>query len=426
MPASVHSSEEMLSAVLVQIIVIMLCARAAGSIATAVRQPRAVGEIVAGLLLGPSLFGAIFPQMSASLFDVETGEVMYVISQIGLVLLMFQIGADFEFRRLDEADLRRAVAFVAAASLIAPFAAGFVLGLLSAEALAPEIDPFVYSLFIAIALAITAVPIMGRILREYSLTRTDQGLIAISSAAINDVIGWVLLAMTVAATSSGLAAASTTLRLAVLLALVAAVWIYGAQAARMLITLFSRNGEALPPVLMAVVIAIVFAAGIITQSLGVFTLFGGFLAGLAFHRETAFVEAWRKHVGQFVMVFFLPVFFTYTGLRTNVLGLDNVTAWGWCAVFFFISIGSKILPVYVAARFAKRGSGESAMLAALMNTRALMELIVLNIGFGLGYIPQDVFTMLVIMAIGTTIMTGPAIERIHRWQGWPIRREPEA
>lgn len=426
MPVSVHSSEEMLSAVLVQLIVIMLCARAAGWIAMAVRQPRAVGEIVAGLLLGPSLFGAIFPQMSASLFSAETGEIMFVISQIGLVLLMFQIGADFEFRRLDEPNVRRAVLYVAAASLIAPFAAGVALGLLSADALAPDIDPFIYSLFIAIALAITAVPIMGRILREYSLTRTDQGLIAISSAAINDVIGWVLLAMTVAATTSGLSATPAIIRIAALLALVAATSIFGGRAARMLIALSSKNGAALPPVLMAVVIAVIFTAGIITQSLGVFTLFGGFLAGLAFHRETAFVEAWRQQVGQFVIVFFLPVFFTYTGLRTNVLGLDSVTAWGWCALFFLVSVGSKVLPVYVAARLAKRSNGESAMLAALMNTRALMELIVLNIGLGLGYIPQDVFTMLVIMAISTTIMTGPIIELIHRRNAWPIKRVPEA
>ncbi len=426
MPPAVHSSEAMLASVLIQIIVVMLCARAAGSIAAALRQPRAVGEIVAGLMLGPSLFGAIFPDASAALFAEGTGDVMYVISQIGLVLLMFQIGADFEFRRLDEPHIRRAVVYVSVASLVVPLATGFALGRLSAGTLASSIDPLAYSLFIAIAFAITAVPILGRILRGYSMTKSDPGLIAISSAAINDVVGWILLAAVVAAATAEFSIGSTAARLAALLALVAFVAAFGGRAARALVAKFRGSGEGLAPGLMAIIIAIVFAAGIATQSLGVFTLFGGFLAGLAFHRETEFVEAWRRHVGQFVLVFFLPVFFTYTGLRTNVLGLEGAADWGWCAVFFIAAVGSKIAPVYVAARLARIGKGESATLAALMNTRALMELIVLNIGFGLGFIPQDVFTMLVVMAIGTTIMTGPIIEVLHRINGWKITRVMDA
>ena len=152
-----------------------------------------------------------------------------------------------------------------------------------------------------------------------------------------------------------------------------------------------------------------FLCGLATKLIGIFTIFGGFAAGLLFHQHREFVVAWARQVGGFVIVFFLPVFFTSTGLRTNVLGLVSVTDWAWLAVILAASIGGKMIPVYVAARLSGFDHGHSSILGALMNTRALMELIVLNIGFDLGFIPQTVFTMLVIMAVATTVMTGPLL-----------------
>jgi len=149
-------------------------------------------------------------------------------------------------------------------------------------------------------------------------------------------------------------------------------------------------------------------------------IFGGFAAGLLFHRHRDFVEAWRNQVGQFVLVFFLPVFFTYTGLRTNVLGLVSLSDWTWCSVIFAAAVLGKIVPVYAAARLSGFGRDESAVMGALMNTRALMELIVLNIGFDLGLIPNKVFTMLVIMAVLTTLMAGPLLKRLLANSGYPI------
>ena len=409
---NVHQAEDLLVSVLIQLIVIILAARLAGNAARRIGQPRAVGEIVAGLMLGPSLFGYVLPDMSAAIFTKTAGAPMQVLSQIGLILLMFQIGCDFEFGHLKAARNRRAVALVSIASITAPLVTGFLTGWLSHGFLAPGTDRLIYSLFTAIAFAITAVPILGRILREFDLTRSEIGVVAISAAAGNDVVGWVLLAIVAALASAGLSAASLAIQLGGLAAFGLALWFGGTRLVKMLMTRMPVSGGQVPLSAMAIVLAGIFACGIVTQKLGIFTIFGGFALGLLFHNHAAFVEAWRRQVGQFVLVFFLPIFFTYTGLRTNVLGLVTMNEWFWCAVIFAGATLSKIAPVYFAAKAAGFSPPQSRILGVLMNTRALMELIVLNVGFSLGFIPQNVFTMLVLMAIGTTIMTGPLLRAL--------------
>ena len=191
---AVHQTEQTLVIVLIQLIIIVIAARLAGSAAAAIRQPRAVGEILAGLLLGPSFFGHFFPDLWSSVFTAASSQPVMILSQIGLILLMFQIGNDFEFGHLNNGKNKKAVVAVTLASVAVPLALGFGIGQLTASIFAPGVDGLAYSLFVAVALAITAVPILGRILREYSLTRTETGVIAISAAAANDVIGWFLLA----------------------------------------------------------------------------------------------------------------------------------------------------------------------------------------------------------------------------------------
>lgn len=412
MTSAVHAAEETLASILIQITIVILVARIAGAAAVAVRQPRAVGEIVAGLMLGPSLFGHFFPDLSAMVFPAEASQIMWMLAQIGLVLLMFQIGSDFEFKHLNDSANRRTVTLVAIASVAVPLIVGFAMGHAAAPILAPSVDPLGFSLFMAVAMAITAVPILGRILAEYGLTRTEVGVIAITAAAANDVIGWVLLAVIAAIVSSGFSFGGFSLQIAGLAGLMAALWFFGRPVAAWLVKRFPPQAQDMSPALIACVIALMFVAGVVTQKLGIFTIFGGFLIGLLFHAHTAFVEAWRKSIGQFVLVFFLPIFFTLTGLRTNMLGLDSISEWLWCAAIFAASVASKIIPVYFAARASGLRHDESTALGVLMNTRALMELIVLNIGLSMGVIPQDVFTMLVIMAVGTTLMTGPLINMI--------------
>jgi Kef-type K+ transport system membrane component KefB len=412
MTASVHATELLLFSVLLQLIVMIGAARLFNSLARGFGQPGVIGEIIAGLVLGPSLFGHFFPDAAAALFGTTASTPITIISQIGLILLMFQIGTDFEFGHLQSGRHRAATARVALASITVPLILGLGFGFLSAGALAPDIDPLVYSLFCGVAVAITAVPILGRILREFGLTRSPIGVVAISAAAINDVVGWLLLACVSAYAAAQFSGGFVIGRVGALAAGLALLWFVLRPLADRLMRVFPVREGALAPSLMALILCLMFALGLGTNSIGIFTIFGGFAGGLLFHRHRDFVEAWRCQVGQFVLIFFLPVFFTYTGLRTNVLGLSSASDLAWLALLLALSILGKIAPVYVAGRVSGFNHWESAVLGSLMNTRALMELIVLNIGYDLGFLPQRTFTMLVIMAVGTTIMTGPLLQRL--------------
>jgi Kef-type K+ transport system membrane component KefB len=426
MNSSVHTMEETLVAALIQLIVIILAARLAGAGAAALRQPRVVGEVIAGLLLGPSFLGHFFPQVSALVFNPVAATPITILSQIGLILLMFQIGSEFEFGQLRTERNKRAVVSIAIASVAVPLACGFALGQVTAPILAGNIDALTYSLFVAIALAITAVPVLGRILREYDMNKSDVGVIAISAAAANDVVGWVLLAGVSAFASAQFSLGQSGLQLAGLAALFLAFWFVGRPATDWLVRRFPIKDDALPTALMAIVIGLIFLAGIATQKLGIFTIFGGFLVGLLFHRHHAFVEAWRTQVGQFVLIFFLPVFFTYTGLRTNILGIEGLSNWLWCGAFIAVAMAAKIVPVFFAARLAGVSGAQASILGVLMNTRGLMELIVLNVGLSLGFLPQNVFSMLVLMAVVTTVMTGPLLQVLLHRAGAPAKRMVEA
>jgi len=426
MHSSVHATENLLFITMLQLIVMIAAARMGSRLLRALGQPGVVGEIVAGLVLGPSLFGHFFPAAAVFVFGATPSMPITIISQIGLVLLMFQIGTDFEFGHLSRPRNRNGTIGIAAASVAVPFALGFAIGEMSAPYLAPRIDSLTYSLFFGVGLAITAVPILGRILREFDLTHTEIGVVAISAAAVNDVIGWVMLAGISAYASARFSAGGIGLQVGgIALLLLLAWYVLRPLVKRVLAAMPIVNGQ-LPPNLMTVVICLAFAAGICTYKLGIFAIFGGFLAGLLFHRDRRFVDAWRNQVGKFVMVFFLPVFFTYTGLRTNVLGLVSGSDWGWLGVVLAAAILGKVVPVYLASRLAGFNSRESTILGSLMNTRALMELIVLNIGLDLGFIPQNVFTMLVIMAVVTTVMTGPLLRVLLPRAGYVIPAGVEA
>jgi Kef-type K+ transport system membrane component KefB len=357
---------------------------------------------------------------AAAVFNPVAGEPMQVLSQIGLLLLMFQIGSDFHFELLSESRNRKATIYVALASVVTPLIAGAVLGWISAPILAPGIDRVVYTAFVAIALAITAVPMLGRILREYGLHREETGVIAISAAAGNDVAGWVLLAAVAAFASTGISAGNSALQLGGLVALMVGLWFLGRPATEWVMRRFPLEDGAISPALMGIVLAAIFLAGVATEKLGIFTIFGGFLVGLLVHRHTDFVAAWQKQIGQFVLVFFLPIFFTYTGLRTNILGLTTGADWLWCLGIFIVATLAKVVPVYFAARAARFEPPQAGMIGVMMNTRGLMELIVLNVGLSLGFIPQNVFTMLVIMAVGTTLMTAPLLRWSMARQGRPL------
>lgn len=424
--AATYQSESLLFSTLLQLSVIILVARLANVALRRLGQPGAVGEILAGLLLGPSLLGYLFPSVSEHLFAKAADIPVGIISQIGLILLMFQIGSDFEFGHLAQKRTRSAVMSIAAASIAVPLLLGGLVGWLSAPVLAPHVNRITYCSFLAVAMAITAVPTLGRILRELDLTRTHLGVVTITAAAINDVAGWFLLAIISAAATSMFSFWATAAQFGGIVTFGLLLWWGGRPVADYLLRHQPVANGNVSPVLMSIVLGLLFVCAMCTYALGIFAIFGGFAAGLLFHENRAFVEAWRRQVGQFVLVFFLPIFFTYSGLRTNVLGLATVRDWEWCMIIFSVACVGKIVPVYFAARRARLLHSDALSCGVLMNTRALMELIVLNVGYELGYIPQSVFTMMVLMAIASTFMTVPLIRVIYRRSGQLIPHGIEA
>jgi len=408
MTSSVHATESLVFSVLLQLIVMIAAARLLHVAARKLGQPGAVGEIVAGLLLGPSLLGWAAPDVSLALFGAKPAQAVTILSQLGLTLLMFQIGAEFEFAHLKERQPRRAALLIAAVSLAVPFGLGVMVGHYSHDRLAPAIDTNIYSLFIGVAMSITALPILGRILVQFDLQRHRLGVVAIAAAAINDVVGWIMLAMVSALAAAQLSWGASLIQLGGLAALIVFARFVLAPLATWLVRRYPVEGGVLSPSLMAIILCLIFGLAICTFALGVFAIFGGFLAGLLFHRHLDFVAAWRRQVGGFVLVFFLPIFFTFTGLRTNLLGLSGDL--DWLGIVLAAAILGKIVPVYFAARASGFSSDESWTLGSLMNTRALMELIVLNVGYELGFLPPSIFAMLVLMAVLTTLMTGPLLQ----------------
>ena len=417
-----HKTEALLFFTLLQLTVIVLAARIGGAVAVRIGQTAAVGEIIVGILLGPSLFGLLAPDVFQYVFHSGMPEPMQMLSQIGLVLLMFQIGLEFDFSHLNERRNRKAMLWVAAASLIAPFALGYGIGHISAPILSPRAHPVISALFIATAFSITALPILGRIMMEFDMTRTPIGVIAISAAAINDVIGWLLLALITTLTLSNFNAVSFGIKVALVLVFFVVSWFGVRPLMKRILHRFDARSGALSNNLLGLVLAAIFLSAMTTYQLGIFAIFGGFMMGVLLHDEHAFVKTWRTRISPFVMVFFLPIFFTYTGLRTNIGSLDSASAWGWCGLIVLLATLGKFGGAYIAARLTGMSHTEAKVLGIMMNTRALMELIVINVGYDLGVISQQMFTILVIMAIFSTIITSPCLRRWLPHIGIPVKQ----
>ena len=415
-----HKTEALLFFTLLQLTAIVLAARIGGEIALRIGQSAVVGEILVGILLGPSLFGLLAPDLFQYVFHSGTPEPMQMLSQIGLVLLMFQIGLEFDFSHLGERRNRKAMLWVAAASLIAPFGLGYGIGQISAPMLSRDEHPAASALFIATAFSITALPILGRIMMEFDMTRTAIGVIAISAAAINDVIGWLLLALITTLTLSDFDAAAFALKVTLVLVFFAVSWFGVRPLMKRVLHRFDARSGALGNNLLGIVLAAIFLSAMTTYQLGIFAIFGGFMMGVLLHDEHVFVTTWRARISPFVMVFFLPIFFTYTGLRTDIGSLDSAAAWGWCVLIVFLATLGKFGGAYLAARMVGLSHLEGKILGVMMNTRALMELIVINVGYDLGVISQQMFTILVIMAIFSTVITSPLLRRWLPRIGIPV------
>ena len=403
-----QKNELILFYTLLELTIIVVAGRVGGALARRIGQSAAVGEIIVGILLGPSLFGLLAPHAFGFVFHSAPPEPLTVLSNLGLVLLMFQIGMEFDFSHLTEPVNRSAVLRISIGCLALPFAGGFGLGMLIAHG-APPAARINTALFVATALSITALPILGRIMMDLNLTRTRLGVVAISAAAVNDVVGWLLLAFVTTLTASEFVPSRFALR-------VAMVGAFGLMSVLVVRPLLKKAIRSSPPRngkmsanLLGAILAVIFIAAMTTYQIGIFAIFGGFMMGVILYDESELVTAWRDRLGDFVTVFFLPIFFTYTGLRTSIGGLDTSADWGLCAAIVAVATVSKLGGAYFMARRCGFDHPQSAMIGFMMNTRALMELIVLNVGLDLGVITPKLFTMLVIMAIVSTIITTPAL-----------------
>ena len=407
--ASVHKTEELLFFTLLQLSVIVPSARLAGSLAVRWGNSRAVGEIVIGVLLGPSLFGLLWPEGFALLFRSAPPEPMTILSQVGLILLLFQIGLEFTFSHLRAPGNRKAVLHITLVGEALPFVLGLAFAQLSAPYLFPQGNTLGYSLFCGTAFAITALPVLGRIMLELNLQRTRLGTIAISAAAIGDVIGWLMLAVVSALAVARFSFGSFALDLLMLALYIAVCALIVRPLLLMLIRRSAPGPTSLPLDLMGALLAVMFLSAMATYKIGIFAIFGGFMLGVLLHDQHHLVAAWRTQVGSFVDVFFVPIFFTYTGLRTDITMLDGWQMWGWCLLLIALATLGKFGGCYWAARSAGMDSSEARAVGIMMNTRGLMELVVINVGYELGVIPQSVFTMLVLMAIVSTVITTPVL-----------------
>ena len=406
-------AESFLLAVLIQLVVIIVAARAGGWLLGRLGQPQVVGEIAAGLLLGPSLLGRLAPEISQSLFPSEAAPVFHVLGQLGLIFLMFLIGLEFEFSHLRQ--LGRAALLVSIAGIAAPFALGLGVAWILHPVVAADIRPLGFFLFLAVALSITAIPILGRIMIEFNIQRTRLAALTISAAAVDDALGWVLLATVTALVAGGFELLAMTRMLALGVAMTLIVlWVVRPIAIRWLRRVLAAGGGELRAGALAVVLAAVLCAAALSSWIGIFSIFGPFLLGAALWDQDDFRAAFSRRFQDFVYSFFLPIFFTYTGLRTDVGLLDSPRLWLLCALVLLAAVAGKMAGCGLAARVSGLGWRESGCVAVMMNTRALMGLIAINVGYELGVIPDAVFSMLVIMAVVTTFMTSPLLRRWMR------------
>ena len=402
--------ESHLRLVLYQWAIIIAIAWGFGRLFKSIAQPLAVGEIAAGLLLGPSGLGAIWPAHWPVLFPVETQQSLQLLAKIGLIFLLFQVGMEFDFQHLKTSS--RPVMAVSVLGLLAPAALGLMVGPWLHRSFAPETHFFGFQLFVCIALAISALPIMGRILIEMGLERTPMAAIAISAAALDDVAGWVLLAVATALVTSAFHGGHVVAQIGGLTVFAVVVL---KVVGPVLIRLWRRFGDAgdgqhMSAGFLAALLVALLLCCITTNVLGVFSIFGAFALGVSLHTERELVAAWRRTFARFVIVALVPVFFTNTGLRTEIGALQTPLAWAGCAVVLAAAVAGKLGGCWVGARVTGLSGRESACIAALMNTRALMGLVAINIGADLGLLPKSLFTMFVIMALVTTVMTAPLLQ----------------
>ncbi|QLE43780.1 sodium:proton antiporter [Nostoc sp. C052] len=393
--------------VLVEVLIVIGLSRLVGLGFRSIKQPLVIGEIVAGIMLGPSLLGLVAPHLAVTLFPPETFPFLNVLSQVGLIFFMFLIGLELNPKYLG-GQLEVAV-LTSHVSILMPFSLGTLLAVVLYPLVSNASVSFTaFALFLGAAMSITAFPVLARIITENNLQGTRLGTLALTCAAVDDVTAWCLLAVAIAVARTGnfAGAIPTIIASIVYIGLMLTV---GRWFLQRLAKHYLRAGR-LSQLLLAGIYMGVVASALITELIGIHLIFGAFLLGAAMPKNEDLVRELAVKTEDFVLIFLLPIFFAYSGLRTEIGLLNRPELWFLCALVLGVAIAGKYIGTYVAARVSGISKREASALGWLMNTRGLTELIVLNIGLELGVISPLIFTMLVIMALVTTFMTSPLLE----------------
>lgn len=405
-----HNVKHPLAILLAQIITIIIVARFFGWMFRKIGQPTVIGEIIAGIVLGPSLVGMYFPEFSQALFPVASLGNLQFLSQIGLILFMFVIGMELDLKVLKNKANEALV--ISHASIIIPFTLGVGLAYFVYHRFAPQgIEFLSFSLFLGIAMSITAFPVLARIVQERGIHKTKIGTIVITCAATDDITAWCILAAVIAIVKAG--------------SFVSSLYIIGLAFTYVLVMIFvvkpflKRIGDLygtknkLNKPVVAIFFLTLILSSYLTEIIGIHALFGAFMTGAIMPDISKFRAIFINKVEDVSVILLLPLFFVFTGLRTEIGLINDSYLWEITGWIILVAVAGKFFGSALAAKFVGQNWQESLTIGALMNTRGLMELVVLNIGYDLGVLTSEIFTMMVIMALVTTFMTGPALDLIN-------------
>lgn len=410
-----HEQINTLLHVLLALASVIITARAVGALFKFIHQPPVIGEVIGGILLGPSLLGHFAPSVHDYILPQAAAPFLGIIAQLGVIIYMFLVGLELDLKILKKSG--HATLAISHSSILFPFILGAAYALQIYDTYAPTGVTFTtFALFLGVSMSVTAFPVLARILSDRKVHKTRMGTIALTCAAVDDATAWILLAFVVAISQSKIGGAFTTLILTI--GFIAAMLYIGRPLIAKVVP-FLETFERLTEGGMALIFVAILLSALATEFIGIHAIFGAFLLGAVSPHNSRIASELTERLQDLVRIMFLPAFFAFTGMRTQIGLLENQSDWIQCLWIILIATGGKFGGTLFAARFSGLGWRDSASLGILMNTRGLVELIVLNIGLDLKIISPRLFAMLVIMALVTTFLTTPILTALtynHPWE----------
>lgn len=406
----IHNIHHPLAILILQVILILAVSRTFAFIFTKIGQPPVMGEIIAGITLGPSLFGFLLPEVSEFVFPANTLGNLQFLSQIGLLFFMFIIGMELDLNMFKQ-KLKQSI-LISHTGIALSFVIGIITGFsIYTQFAPPGTRPLEFALFLGMSMSITAFPVMARILQEKGYTKKAFGSLMIGIAAVDDVTAWCMLAILIAYIKAGTilgALPTVVLSLGYL-----GVMFFVIQPFLKKVGSIYVSRENLSRAIVGMIFGVMLISSYVTEIIGIHAFFGAFVAGVVMPPNLTFKKVLTEKIEDVSLVLLLPLFFVYTGLRTEIGLLNQPVLWKYAILLILLSISGKFLGGFAASKLTGHGWKQSLMVGALMNSRGLMELVVLNIGYDFGLYSKEIFTIMVLMALTTTMMTGPSLDLIE-------------